>query len=265
MIRQFAYPGALILFAFLLLFLFTKILGPIPFAIDQVTTNKTDLFTISGEGRVPVKPDIAVVNFGVEANAKTVQEAQTQINSISNKIVQELKKLGIDEKDIQTQNYNIYPNYDNPVQPISSQRELTKDTIELVPPLKPDSKISGYRANSNLVIKIRKIDNINAAIDTATRNGGNQIGGITFDISDRSKAENEARQKAVAEAKKKAEQAALIAGFKLGKIVNYSENFNIPFGQGLRAAEVGMDKADTQIEPGSLDVVVNITLSYEIH
>lgn len=72
---------------------------------------------------------------------------------------------------------------------------------------------------------MRNLDNINNVIDTATANGANQISGVSFDVDDKTKAQDEARQKAVNEAKKKAAEASKIAGFKLGRIINYSENF----------------------------------------
>ena len=117
-----------------------------------------------------------------------------------------------------------------------------------------------------MFIKVRQIDKVNQVIDLSTASGANQVGGINFDVDDRSKAENEARQKAVEAAKKKATDAAKIAGFKLGRIVNYSEN------QGnIRPIPVMMTDTlketrdvSTQVETGSTDVTIIVTLSYDI-
>lgn len=231
---------------FILLFTFTKIFGPIPFSVNSVTTQKTTTFDVVGEGKVTSSPDVAMVTVGIQANAPTVKQAQDQINSTINKVSDAIKKLGIDSKDIQTTNYNISPDYDYG----SGTR-----------------KIKGYLTSTNLSIKVRQIEKANSVIDEATANGANQVGGINFDIDDKSKLENEARQKAVDEAKKKAQDAAKIAGFRLGKIVNYSENFGdflrpIPL-RATGAAEV--ESIPTQIEPGSTQVSVTVTLSYEIN
>lgn len=231
---------------FILLFSFTKIFGPIPFSVTSVTTQKSDTFQVSGEGKVSLPPDVALINVGVQAQATTVKEAQEQLNSSINKVSAAIKKLGVDSKDIQTTNYSISPNYD--------YRSITQ-------------RIIGYTASSNLSIKVRKIDQANEVIDEATKNGANQIGGISFEVDDRTKAENEAREKAVAEAKKKAEQAARIAGFKLGRIINYSENFmGGPVPIPLRAISQGAleEQIPTQLEPGSSEITVTVTLSYEI-
>jgi len=235
-----------ILAFFVLLLIYTKAFGPIPFSVNSVTTTKTDTFNVSGEGVVVAKPDMAILVVGIQVEANTVKAAQDQINSTINKVVSAIKKLGVEQKDIQTANYNINPTYDYTS---GSQR------------------VTGYSASSNLSIKVRSIDNINQAIDSAAGNGANQIGGISFDVDDKSKLEDEARQKAVAVAKKKAESAAKIAGFRLGRMVNYSESFDSmpqPLRMAAGAPAEGVN-LKTAVEPGSSEIKVIVTLSYEIY
>ena len=183
---------------FILLFTFTKLFGPIPFAVNSVTTTKSTTFDVTGEGKVTAVPDVAVVTVGIQANGTTVKAAQDQINSTINKVSEAIKKLGVDSKDIKTTNYNVNPSYD----------------------FTSGQKITGFLANTNLQIKVRQLEKANSVIDTATANGVNQVGGINFDIDEKTKLENEARQKAVDQAKKKAQDASKIAGFKLGRIIN---------------------------------------------
>lgn len=231
---------------FILLFTFTKIFGPIPFSVNSVTTTKSTTFDVTGEGKVSVKPDVASVNVGIRSQGSTVKIAQDQINTVINKVSQAVKSLGVDAKDIQTTNYSIYPDYDYSG---SSQR------------------IKGYSASTNLSAKVRNTDKVNSVIDAATSNGANEISGINFEVDDKTKAENEAREKAVADAKSKAENAAKIAGFKLGRIVNYSENFGDfprPIPMRAMALENKAQGSPTQVEPGSTEVNVTVTLSYEI-
>lgn len=292
---------------FVLLFAFTELIGPLPFSVRNVN-NGTDIFSMSGEGKETIKPDIAVVNLGVQANAATVKEAQDRINESINLITAEIKKLGIDEKDIKTENYNVYPNYDAvpPVMPLMESKPAqgapesttqgttpVEDTVSSgsgssgeirtmvaqagpVAPARPaiaptkapqDSRIKSYNASTNLSIKVRDLNKVNQVIDAATNLGANQVGGVTFDVDDRSKAEDAARKKAVEEAKKKAEQAARTAGIRLGKVINYSESFNggpYPMFKSMAAEDARAEGSTTNIEPGSMDIVVNVTLSYEI-
>src|SRR3989338_3289786 len=231
---------------FILLFTFTKLFGPIPFSVTSVTTQKSDTFQVSGTGEVSVPPDVASINVGVQAQAPTVKEVQEQLNSNIKRVSEAIKQVGVDQKDIQTTNYSINPNYD--------YRGTTQ-------------RITGYTASSNLSIKVKQIDKANDVIDSATASGANQVGGIFFEVDDKTKAENEARQKAVDEAKRKAQEAAKVAGFKLGRIINYSEDFGggpIPLPYAMGAAESKIAAQPTQDEPGSTEITVTVTLSFEI-
>lgn len=229
---------------FLLLLIFTKLFGPIPFSVNSVVTQKSTTFDSSGTGKVTVKPDVAFVNAGIRIQAQTVKSAQEQINTIINKVSAEVKSLGVEAKDIQTTNYNVNPDYD-----------FSAGT----------QKIKGYTASTTLAIKMKDIDKINNVIDAVTQAGANEISGITFDVDDKAKIENEAREKAVAQAKKKAEDAAKIAGFKLGRIINYSEGSYDPQPGLFRATEVNIAQEKTQLEPGSSEISITVTLSYEIN
>ncbi len=245
MCLKFTGPLVWLVGFFVLLFVYTKIVGPIPFSVNSVTTSKSTTFDVTGEGKVTTKPDMATLTAGITAQAQSVKAAQDQINSVINKVSDAVKKTGVDAKDIQTTNYNIYPNYDYTG---SSQ------------------KITGYNAGTDIQIKVRNLDNVNNVIDAATVSGANQVSGLSFGVDDKTKAEDVARQKAVDEAKKKASQAAKIAGFKLGRIINYSENFQgnirqVPMMLDVAKAGGG---APTQVEPGSTEVAVFVTLSYEI-
>lgn len=238
--------AAVIVFFFLALFAYTRFVGPIPFSVTSTTTQKTDTFTVTGEGKVFIKPDIATTTVGVQVNGPTVKQAQQDLNTKINQVSSAVKKVGIADKDIQTTNYSIYPtyNYQN-----GSQR------------------ITGYSASTQLTIKARDIDKINDVIDAATAAGANTVGGVTFDVDDKTVAQNEARQRAVAEAKTKAEAAAKAAGFRLGKIVNYSESFGGfggPIPMMAKAEGAAPDRAPTQIEPGSSQIFVSVSLSFEL-
>lgn len=238
-------PLSLLVVFFLLFFVYTKLAGPIPFSVTSVTTSKSTTFDVTGEGKVIAKPDAAYLTAGITAKSSTVKGAQEQINATINKISAAVKQLGVKSEDIKTTNYSIRPDYD-----YSGGSQ----------------KINGYSANTNLSIKVKRLEDINKVIDTATLNGANQISGLNFDVEDKTKLEDEARQKAVKDAKEKAKRSSQIAGFKLGRIINYSENQ--PGGYRPMVAMEASDKAiggtPTQVEPGSSEITVNVTLSYEI-
>jgi uncharacterized protein YggE len=166
---------------FVALFVYTKFAGPIPFSITNVTSNKSEAFTVTGEGTVSVKPDIATVIVGVESQGTTVKAVQDNLNTAINAVSEAIKKTGVESKDIKTSNYNVNPTYD-----------YTGNT----------QRITGYQASSNLTIKVRNIEKANSVVDASTAAGANTIGGITFDVDDKTKAEDEARKLAVADATK---------------------------------------------------------------
>ncbi len=228
---------------FVILFIYTKIAGPIPFAINSITTTKSTTFDVTGQGKVTIKPDSTTISAGVSATGATTSVVQNQINSLINAVTTAVKNVGIDSKDIQTANYNINPTY--------NYSEGTQ-------------KITGYTANTTLTIKVNDLTKANAVIDAVTAAGATNVNSRGFSNSDSTNAENQARQLAIADAKKKAQDIANIAGFHLGKIINYSENSGgSPRQFDVSSLKVG-GGTGTNIEPGTNEVTINITLSYQI-
>lgn len=234
---------------FVVLFAYIKLAGPFPFTVNSTTTQKTDAFNVTGTGKASVSADQATLRLGVTAQAPTAESVREEMNQSINKVTAGIKALGVPDTDIKTENFNINPNYD----------------------YTPDGKqnIIGYNGNVNLVVKVKQTELANKVIDTATANGANQVGGVSFDTVDQTAAEEEARTKAIADAKMKAEKAAQAAGFKLGKIINYNEGFGgnpVPMydARMLNAAGGVAEKTPTQLEEGQNEITVSVTLSYEI-
>jgi uncharacterized protein YggE len=239
--------GKIILFL-IILTLYFRLVGPIPLSVTQTTVEKKNTFDVEGTGKVSAIPDVAEVNLGIEVRRRTVFEAQKEANEKINKITEAVKKLGIEERYIKTVNYSVYPQYD----------------------FKEGRSVTGYNVNVSLQIKVKNFEKINAVIDAATSLGANQVGGLNFTIDDK-KLEDlkmQARKQAIEEAKKKAKEIAALAGIRLGKIVNVSENSTSPyFPQSLKQMQMGMGGSDqetqTNILPGESEITVSVTLSYE--
>ena len=229
----------------------TRLAGGPSLAINQITTNKMSTFDVTGDSKVTTVPDQAEARVGITVNENTVKAAQDRANSVMNSINEQLATLGIEKKDIKTENYSLYPNYDYSTG--SGQR------------------ITGYVVNANLVITIREFDKVNQAIDLATSAGANQIGGISFTLSDdrRDEVEQEARQQAIENAKEKAVDLASLAGMRLGKIVNVYESptdlsYPMPYAADRAMGMGGVESAaPTNVEPGSTSYNYTVTLSYE--
>lgn len=266
-----------ILFFFVVLFLYAKWGPGIPFSVSQITTNRTDFFTVSAEGKVQTKPDSAETTIGFVGNGKTVIEAQTKTNAVMNQVTEAIKKLGVSADDIKTVNYNVNPEYSQEPQrlPILMKPEMyqvdevpPQTKVQVSPPaptLDTNPKISGYSVNATIQVKIKDLQKVNAVIDAATQNGANQIFGVNFTLADKEKVLSEARKLAIANAKKKATEIAGQAGITLGRIVNIYDNESTPYGGGMMYAAKAVPSAggQTQIESGSTEIIVNVTLNYE--
>jgi uncharacterized protein YggE len=160
--------------------------------------------TVVGEGTARIRPNIARANIGVEVMEPSVQEASRSATATMEAVLTALQQQGIEEKDIQTSSFNIW--VDRPYGP------------EGMPSEEPV-----YRVNNNVIVTIRELDNIGSVLDTAIGAGANNIYGITFDLDDRSVVESEAREKAVANAKAKAQELAELNNLQLGDVLSVSE------------------------------------------
>lgn len=239
---------ATIVFFFVVVFVYTKLAGPIPFSVNSIQTTKSDLFHVEGVGKATAVPDTALLSLGVTKTAPNVTTAQQQVNDVANKLITDLKALGIDEKNIKTTNYSVNPNYDF--------REGTQTP-------------NGYTVSQNLEVRVKPIDKANQAVDIATKDGANMVGGISFVLDDdeQKKVQEEARKEAVANAKEKAQSLAAAAGISLGRIVDIQENSGrqMPMFYAAGALDAKTAEAPTNLTPGENTVEVTISLAYEIY
>lgn len=239
-----------IFFIFLCIFVFSKVFGPIPFSVNSINTNKSNLFTVSETGEATGVPDTALIGFGVIKQAATVEVAQKQVNEVINRITDDLKKLGVEEKNIKTTGYSVNPDYD--------YKSGTQ-------------KINGYNVAASIEVKLKPVEKANMAIDIATKNGATNVGGVQFVLNDedQKKLEDEARLEAVKKAKEKAKSLASAAGIKLGRVVDVQETGNTPMpmygGRGSGDLIQKAEEIPTELNPGENKISITITLSYETY
>lgn len=205
---------------------------------------------VNGRGEVTAVPDVAVVNLGVQAQADTVAAAQEQASSAMDSVMAALKNHGIAEKDIQTTGFNIW------------QRTRWDSNRQ-------EEHVTGYQVSNNIQVKIRQIDDTGVVLDDIVAAGGDNIRvhGIYFEVDDPSVYLDEAREKAVADAKARAEQLAEFAGVNLGRATYISESMSTPViyrGMDMVWEEAGMPAPTTPIEPGETTITVTVQIIYEI-
>jgi uncharacterized protein YggE len=203
---------------------------------------------VNGQGKVTVTPDIATLNVGVEAQAPTVSDAQSQASDAMNKVINALTGNGVAQKDIKTQYFNItqVTKWDD-----SSQTQV----------------VIGYRVSNSVTVKIRALANAGKIIDDVTAAGGDltRINGISFSLEDPTDAAKQARDLAMADAKAKAEQLASQGGVTLGKPTYISDSSYIPTPPVPMARDAVLAAgSSTPISPGDMDVTVNVQVTYAI-
>ena len=204
---------------------------------------------VTGRGEVMAVPDLALLSLGIEARAGTVSEAQAQASEVMDKVMEALKDNGVDEKDIQTQRFSIYP-----------ITRWDKDAEK--------EEIIGYRVTNMVLAKIRELDNAGAIIDAVAQAGGDytRIQDISFTVDDPTPYYEEARTNALEDAKNKAEQMANLTGVKLGRPTYISEGaIYIPIiTRGLYETDAPVPAPVTPISPGEMKITLNVQVAYAI-
>ena len=208
----------------------------------------TQGISVSGEGRVSIEPDVALLGIGASAKAMTVGEANSKVQAAMARLLDSLKANGVVEKDIQTSQFSINPEYDYQYNP---------------------QKLTGYRVTHMLQVKVRDIDKAGKVIDDGVEAAGDltQVSGVSFTIDELTALHSQARQQAMADAQTKADELARLAGVTLGKPTYISESAYTPYSQsyyGAQAMAAPATGGSTEISPGQMEVVVSVQVTYGI-
>lgn len=222
-----------------------------PGFIDKGTNNNRDnTISATGISQIKVLPDLAAVYLSIETLEDTADESKTENTIISNKVMDSLKGLGLKDSDIETLNYNIYPEYD---------WSFNKQTLK------------GYKTVNSIKVKTTDFDLLGDIIDIAVSAGANRVDSIQFELSPEkeSGAKKEALEKASRDAREKAEATARGLDLELGKIVSVSaqDYYYRPypfFGGGLLAEAQAAIKTAVDINPQELETQATVNVVYEI-
>lgn len=203
--------------------------------------------TVSGEGKVTAIPDIAAVSFSVVTEGADPVKIADESNKKAAAGINFVKEQGIEEKDIKTTAYNLSPRYE--------YNDKTRKTF-----------ISGYTLTQTVQIKIRDFSKIGEIMGALPELGINEIGTLSFGVDDDEKYLNEARKQAFEKAYAKAKDMAEQNRVHIERTVTFSESQNYPYP--IYRETLGMAAASSakvaQIEPGSQEITVNVSVTYEI-
>jgi len=225
-----------------------RILGlGIPLYVTTTTATSAD-FSVVGEGKIDVQPDIGYVDVGITVSkVATAEDAQDQIATINNQLVAKMKDYGINKEDIKTTNFYINPNY-----------EYKTDG---------GNYTNGYNGSAQLSIKVKNVEKLGEVAKAATAAGATDVYNTRFSIDSPEKYREQARTKAIDNAKEQAAKIASQLGIRLGKVTNVIESSSnampISYDKMLSSDMSGAGGSIADLQPGTQTITSTVTLFFE--
>lgn len=216
--------------------------------------------SVSGEGEVMAVPDIGQFTFSVLAEAEDAATAQELSGTSINDIIAYLKEAGVEEKDIKTLNYNLYPRY-----------RWVEEVCPIGVPCRGGEQVQdGFEVNQSVQVKIRNTDDASGIITRVGELGATNISGLDFVIDDTDALKVEARELAIADAKTKAQTLADDLGVDLVRIAGYYEESNQYYPEPYSMRNMAMDEmaesgfGGAALPMGEDATSARVTIIYEI-
>ncbi len=207
---------------------------------------------VTGEGKMTASPDMAILNLTVLREAKTAREAMSANNEAMAKVLEAMKKAGVEDRDLQTSGINIQPRYVYP----DDKNGLKEPTI------------TSYAVSNSLTVRVRDLAKVGDVLDESVTLGVNQGGDLTFVNDDPAEALNEARKRAVADALAKAKTLAEAAGVEVGRVVEISEqsrqSMPRPMMQQFKVASAAQREDAVPVAAGENTYNISINVTFEI-
>jgi uncharacterized protein len=213
--------------------------------------------SVNGEGEVISVPDLATFSFTVSADAKVTSDAQNKVTEKMDAILAGLKLLGIEEKDIKTTDYSIWPKY-------------TYEPMVCSPNYCPPGRQieDGYTVNHSISVKVRETENAGEALALVGDKGATGVSGVSFTVDDPEKIIDEARSKAIADARDKAKVLSKELGVRLVRVVSFYDNTGggpMPYyAEGMGGDMMVKNVSVPTLPTGENKIIVNVTVVYEI-
>ncbi|MFZ1627113.1 MAG: SIMPL domain-containing protein [Candidatus Moraniibacteriota bacterium] len=242
-------------FAWLLIAV-AALLYAVEFARSIDKTYPTRTFSVDGEGKLDVTPDVAKFSVSVVTDGgKNVADVQAKNTEKMNAVSVFLKESGVPDKDLKTDEYLLSPRYDYP--------NCTGLAVC------PQPSIGGYTLTQTLLVTVRDTEKLGDLLSGVVAQGANSVSRVSFTVDDEDEAKADARKEAIKKAQEKAGRIAKDAGFEMGRLVSIYETPQV-FGYGgdsevsVKSSSAGTGAVTPTIEPGTNVTKVNITLTYEI-
>ncbi len=224
------------------------------------TNNQTGELYVIGNALENVKPDKANIILTLETESETASQAVSNNSAIMNKVISRLNALGIEEENISTNYYNVYPVY----APVRDDKVCI--TIYPPPPECFEQRIRGYKVVNSLTVTVDIKTNIGMIIDESVKSGINRVDSVYFFVSDElsNKVTNELIEKAVKDAKTKAEIALKPLNMNIIGVKNISVNTYPIYYPHQAVRYAASDIQTTPIFPSEQQIVISVNVNFQV-
>jgi uncharacterized protein YggE len=199
---------------------------------------------VVGNGEVAARPDTAEISIGVTTEDRNVQQAVTGNNAAIDKIIGQLTRSGIDQRDIQTANFSVFPQYDQDRSGVTAPRS--------------------FRVSNTVEVTVRALSQLSRILGDVVAAGSNQINGLSFYFAQPEPILQEARKRAVEDATRKAEVLARAAGVRLGRLTLISETGTPPSQMYQTRNFAAKAARNVPVEAGESTLGAQVTMIWEI-
>lgn len=229
--------------------------------VRTVTTQEG--LRVAGQGEARGQPDVARATLGVEARAASASEATESVSRSMRQVIDALKAQGVADRDVQTEQVSVYFEQHRPLPPGHGVEPSRGDQE---PPSPPGLQRGLYRASNTVRVTIRDLDKVSDLLGAATAAGANVQHGLVFELDDPTPLLEQAREKAVGDARRQAEQLAALTGMQLGPVVSISTEPHHGFPRPMRTG-LAMDVAEraaVPVERGELVVQQQVEMVFAL-
>ena len=221
----------------------------VPGLVRAQAPTEEPVLRVQGSAEIRVAPDLGVVRLGVAEEARAAREAQSAVNATAGAILDAVRGVGIEERNVQTVRVVLSPLY-------SSRR----------PDDREEPRIVGYRASNTVSVRVDDLGLVGQVIDVALEAGANQLEGVSFGLQDAQAVRQLALRQAIAEARGKADAMADALGVELDAIISVTEDNVFVRQPVIETARVMalQGEAPTSVSPGEVSVSASVSIEYRI-
>ncbi len=230
--------------AFALVFLATAMVAGAPSFAAAGDDDMNRSITVQASGSVAVPPDAVQVRSGVQTNADTAKAALAENTSLMSNVIDGLKAMGVESKDIQTANFSVQPRYQH-------HRDGRP------------ADVTGYQVTNEVNVLLRDLEKVGVVLDKLIQLGANQMRGLDFQVLDAEKLRDEARREAIANARRRAELYAAAAGAKVGEVIEIREG-SVSSPGPERMVKSMARSADVPVEAGEETLSASVTVTWAL-